>query len=74
MVAVITLFGMQAAFAQVDSPLPPNNVAELPAVSVTATHDDDYRARSASVAGFDETPLRDTPASVSVVTRAQLDD
>ncbi|WP_156393198.1 TonB-dependent siderophore receptor [Burkholderia sp. Leaf177] len=77
MVAVTTVFGMQAAFAQAaepTAPTAPNSVAELPAVSVSATHYSDYRARTASVAGFDETPLRDTPASVSVVTRAQLDD
>lgn len=51
--------------------------ATLPTVSVTGTRNDPYRATQASVAGFagvDPTPLRDTPASVTVVTRAQLDD
>lgn len=43
----------------------------LPTVNVSANG---ARARSASVAGFDETPLLDTPASVSVVTRAQMSD
>jgi iron complex outermembrane receptor protein len=48
----------------------------LPAVTVTgaAAGARDYRARRASVAGFDDTPLRDIPASVSVITSEQIAD
>jgi len=48
----------------------------LPTISVSAARDskDAYRARAASVAGFDEATLLDTPASVTVVTAATLQD
>ncbi|AOK31648.1 TonB-dependent receptor [Burkholderia singularis] len=46
----------------------------LPTVVVNGERDNAWRARRASVAGYDDALLRDTPASVSVVTRAQLDD
>ncbi|WP_050461453.1 TonB-dependent siderophore receptor [Herbaspirillum autotrophicum] len=48
----------------------------LPTISVSAARDskDAYRARAASVAGFDEAALLDTPASVTVVTAATLQD
>lgn len=45
----------------------------LPTISVSAGKDA-YRARAASVAGFDEAALLDTPASVTVVTAATLQD
>ncbi|MBO9537327.1 TonB-dependent siderophore receptor [Herbaspirillum sp.] len=41
----------------------------LPTVNVTASG-----ARSAAIAGFDEAPLLDTPASVAVVTAQQMRD
>lgn len=48
----------------------------LPTVNVTAsgTTRDGARPRSAAVAGFDDAPLLDTPASVAVVTAAQMRD
>lgn len=48
----------------------------LPTVNVTASGSgkDSARARSAAVAGFDDAPLLDTPASVSVVTQQQMRD
>ncbi|KAF1041419.1 MAG: Ferrichrome receptor FcuA [Herbaspirillum frisingense] len=48
----------------------------LPTVNVTATGvgKQENRARSSSVAGFDDAPLLDTPASVSVVTGQQMRD
>lgn len=48
----------------------------LPAVNVTAagTPVDEVRARSSAIAGFGDAPLLDTPASVSVVSAAQLKD
>lgn len=52
----------------------PRDDVVLPTVSVTGEGAGRYRARRASVAGFDEAPLRDTPASVTVVTREQLAD
>jgi iron complex outermembrane receptor protein len=48
----------------------------LPTVNVTASGagQQEARARSAAIAGFDDAPLLDTPASVAVVTRAQMSD
>ncbi|MET3434962.1 iron complex outermembrane receptor protein [Herbaspirillum seropedicae] len=46
----------------------------LPTINVTASGATGVQARSASVAGFDDAPLLDTPASVSVVTSAQMKD
>ncbi|AKZ61682.1 TonB-dependent receptor [Herbaspirillum hiltneri N3] len=48
----------------------------LPAINVSAEANraDAYRARTSGIAGFGETPLLDTPASVSVITEAQLKD
>ncbi|ANJ55551.1 TonB-dependent receptor [Pseudomonas silesiensis] len=47
---------------------------ELPAVTVTGEDTSGYQAHSASVGGFDATPLLDTPASISVVTEALIKD
>ena len=47
---------------------------ELPAVTVTGEDTSGYQAHSASVGGFEATPLLDTPASVSVVTEALIKD
>ncbi|VVP58551.1 Ferric-anguibactin receptor FatA [Pseudomonas fluorescens] len=47
---------------------------ELPAVTVTGEDTSGYQAQSASVGGFDATPLLDTPASISVVTEALIKD
>jgi len=48
----------------------------LPTITVTGagTGADSYRKSSASVATFGQASLLDTPASISVVTRGQLDD
>ncbi|WP_347556566.1 TonB-dependent siderophore receptor [Robbsia sp. KACC 23696] len=52
----------------------------LPAVTVTApgagsaTTADRYRARTSSITGSDDAPLRDTPASVTVMTSALIAD
>lgn len=73
----ITLFAAQAAAAQGDTPAPDSGAAgsaTLPTITVSGERGNALRVRNASVAGLDDTPLRDTPASVSVVTRAQLDD
>ncbi|VVP54491.1 Ferric-anguibactin receptor FatA [Pseudomonas fluorescens] len=47
---------------------------ELPAVTVTGEDTSGYQAHSASVGGFEATPLLDTPASISVVTEALIKD
>ncbi|VVQ03995.1 Ferric-anguibactin receptor FatA [Pseudomonas fluorescens] len=47
---------------------------ELPAVTVTGEDTSGYQAQSASVGGFDATPLLDTPASISVITEALIKD
>jgi iron complex outermembrane receptor protein len=46
----------------------------LPAVTVTAAPDTTGRAATASVGGFSETPLIETPASVSVITQQQMQE
>lgn len=46
----------------------------LQEVTVSGAREAGYRARTARVAGFDDAPLRDIPAAVSVVTRERLDD
>ncbi|MGH8417694.1 MAG: TonB-dependent siderophore receptor [Pseudomonas sp.] len=44
----------------------------LDAVKVSGEQSSLYQAESASVGGFDETPLRDTPASISVFSEQML--
>ncbi|MGU7784782.1 TonB-dependent siderophore receptor [Burkholderia sp. PU8-34] len=76
----ITLFAAHASAAPGDAPGAASDAASasgdgtLPAITVSGARGSALRVRNASVAGFDDAPLRDTPASVSVVTRAQLDD
>ncbi|BBN55767.1 TonB-dependent receptor [Pseudomonas chlororaphis subsp. aurantiaca] len=48
--------------------------ATLDTVTVTAQEPTDYQAKKAAVAGFDNAPLLDTPASVAVITEARLKD
>ena len=55
----------------------PAQAKRLGAVQVTATTDKGYRAESAQVdtfGSFGNAPLHDTPASVTVITRDQIDD
>ncbi|KWC33235.1 TonB-dependent receptor [Burkholderia ubonensis] len=76
----ITLFAAQAGAASVDASASASDAdaasggGTLPAISVSGARGNALHARTASVAGHDDAPLRDTPASVSVVTRALLDD
>ncbi|QLF94673.1 TonB-dependent siderophore receptor [Pseudomonas sp. ABC1] len=51
-----------------------DDLTTLDTVTVHGQRSDGYQAQSASVAGFGNAPLLDTPASVSVVTRQLLDD
>lgn len=53
---------------------PSTTTATLQEVTISGALDTGYRARTARVAGFDDVPLRDIPASVSVITRERLDD
>lgn len=46
----------------------------LDAVTVTGEKTDNYQARHAAVGGFEDAPLLDTPASISVVTEQMLAD
>ncbi|WP_296255682.1 MULTISPECIES: TonB-dependent siderophore receptor [unclassified Pseudomonas] len=46
----------------------------LDAVKVSGERASAYQAQSASVGGFNETPLRDTPASISVFSAQMLKD
>ncbi|MEX3845430.1 TonB-dependent siderophore receptor [Paraburkholderia sp. BR10882] len=75
----MTLVAAQAAAQAADVPVSASDTAAasnatvLPTVTVTGQNGNSWRARTSSVTGYDA-PLRDTPASVTVVTRAQLDD
>ncbi|MEX5547384.1 TonB-dependent siderophore receptor [Pseudomonas pergaminensis] len=46
----------------------------LDTVTVVGQEATDYQAKKAAVAGFDNAPLLDTPASVSVITEGRLKD
>lgn len=46
----------------------------LDTVTVVGQEPTDYQAKKAAVAGFDNAPLLDTPASVSVITEGRLKD
>jgi iron complex outermembrane receptor protein len=48
--------------------------AELPALTVTGQDTSGYQATSASVGGFEAAPLLDTPASISVINQALIQD
>ena len=48
--------------------------ATLDTVTVLGQATTDYQAKNAAVAGFDNAPLLDTPASVAVITEARLKD
>ncbi|NMZ03327.1 TonB-dependent siderophore receptor [Pseudomonas proteolytica] len=47
---------------------------ELPALNIQGQDESGYRAQSASVGGFDEAPLLDTPASITVINAALIKD
>ncbi|AZE73491.1 Ferrichrome-iron receptor [Pseudomonas synxantha] len=47
---------------------------ELPAVKVQGQDESGYRNETASVGGFDEAPLLDTPASITVINAALIKD
>ncbi|MBW4794247.1 TonB-dependent siderophore receptor [Pseudomonas tolaasii] len=47
---------------------------ELPTVKVQGQDESGYRADTASVAGFSEAPLLDTPASISVINASLIKD
>jgi iron complex outermembrane receptor protein len=68
--SVLTLAVMQACAMSAAAAAPDDQT--LPEVVVTGAKVD--AANRASVAGFSDTPLLDTPASVSVVTSAQLQE
>ncbi|MDF3202605.1 TonB-dependent siderophore receptor [Pseudomonas sp. 1912-s] len=48
--------------------------ATLDTVTVVGEQATDYQAKKAAVAGFDNAPLLDTPASVAVITEGRLKD
>ncbi|PIB41774.1 TonB-dependent receptor [Pseudomonas sp. 2822-15] len=47
---------------------------ELPAVNVQGQDESGYRTNSASVGGFNEAPLLDTPASITVINAERIKD
>ncbi len=49
-------------------------VTPLGTVHVQSSVADGYRAEHASVGGFGLAPIKDTPAAITVITRAELDD
>lgn len=62
------------AFALSSSAMAQSNDNVLPAVTVTAVPDTTGRAATASVGGFSEQPLQETPASITVITQQQMQD
>lgn len=75
--AVLPAFAQQAPGPEPVPPAPASRPAPLPVVTVTAAGPSDtasYTAGSASSATGFTLSLRETPQSVSVITRAQLDD
>ena len=76
--ALSPLLSAHGAYAQTATAAPASDVV-LPSVTVTGTSGNgsaggNYRAKTAAVAGFDDTPLSNTPASVTVITAAQIAD
>ncbi|KAA8563587.1 Ferric-anguibactin receptor FatA [Pseudomonas extremaustralis] len=47
---------------------------ELPAVNVQGQDESGYRSETAAVGGFNDAPLRDTPASITVINAALIKD
>ena len=72
----LTAFAVAQAFAF--APVAMAQTADsdnvLPEVQVTSDAEKDGIARSASIGSFSETPLRETPASISVITREQMQE
>ena len=74
---LITLIAVATAdksYAQTHSATTDGDLASPQIVTVTGFGIDSYRRKSAAVPTFADTALRDTPASVAVIGRAQLDD
>ncbi|WP_413625238.1 TonB-dependent siderophore receptor [Luteibacter sp. Lutesp34] len=60
-----------------DEPAIPQQARTLPTVDVHATTSNSYRATDSQLdtfGSFGSAPLHDTPASITVLTRAQIDD
>ncbi len=78
MLAAFAMTHTAAAQAGDDaSDAPPPKATALAPVEVKGKTDDGYRADSSQIdtfGSFGDAPLHDTPASVSVITRDQLDD
>ncbi|MET0503824.1 MAG: TonB-dependent siderophore receptor [Luteibacter sp.] len=66
-----------APLAQAADDNPPQQARTLPGVDVHATTTDGYRAADSQLdtfGSFGSAPLHDTPAAITVITRAQIDD
>ncbi|MGN6381849.1 MAG: TonB-dependent siderophore receptor, partial [Dyella sp.] len=77
LVSALALAAAAPSHAADDATHDPAQAKRLGAVQVTATTDKGYRAESAQVdtfGSFGNAPLHDTPASVTVITRDQIDD
>ena len=77
LVSALALAAAAPSRAADDAAHDPAQAKRLGAVQVTATTDKGYRAESAQVdtfGSFGNAPLHDTPASVTVITRDQIDD
>jgi len=60
-----------------DEPGTPQQARTLPSIDVHATTTDSYRAADSQLdtfGSFGGAPLHDTPAAITVITRAQIDD
>ncbi|MBX8513165.1 TonB-dependent siderophore receptor [Pseudomonas cichorii] len=66
--------GLLAGAAWADSSTASDTCVQLGAVTVIGRQDTGYQASKASVGGFDQAPLLDTPASIAVITEQRLKD
>ena len=73
----LALLSLAASAHATDDDTRPQQARTLPAVDVHATTSDSYRAADSQLdtfGSFGSAPLHDTPAAITVITRAQIDD
>src|SRR6187549_1051887 len=75
---LLALLPLSLAYGQTAAPASPvekpADTFSLPVLQVTSEGDVGYTAASAQAGGRINTPLKDTPAAVSILTREFLDD
>lgn len=72
--AIALSFSSPAWSAELEAEAPRPRNSELETVTVVGDRDEDYRAKRSTTATKTDTPLIDTPQSVSIVTRELIED